>query len=79
MRQLSKFFINCALLLTAACLLAGGAIPAAAAQVEQKEATRYNPSDVLRAAQTVFIKSKSVYFKASTLENSLLQRDELQD
>ncbi len=62
-----------------ACLLIGGASPAAAVQVEQKEAARYNVNDVLRAAQTIFIKSKSVYFKATTLENSLLQRDEFQE
>jgi hypothetical protein len=44
----------------------------------QREATRSSPNDVLRSAQTIFIRSKSVYFKASTLENSLLQQDEFQ-
>jgi hypothetical protein len=44
----------------------------------QKEATRPSPNDALRSAQTIFIRSKSVYFKASTLENSLLQQDEFQ-
>jgi hypothetical protein len=33
---------------------------------------------VLRSAQTIFIRSNSVYFKAETLENSLLQQDEFQ-
>lgn len=44
----------------------------------QKEATHPSPNEVLRSAQTIFIRSKSVYFKASTLENSLLQQDEFQ-
>ena len=84
MRQLSRTFARCGgLLVAACCLLTGGTIPAAAVQVEQKEqakeAARYSVNDVLRAAQTIFIKSKSVYFKPSTLENSLLQRDEFQE
>lgn len=79
MLKLSRSSMSCALLFLAACWLTCGAAPAAAVQVEQKEAVRYNPNDVLRAAQTIFIKSKSVYFKASTLENSLLQRDEFQE
>src|SRR6266850_57311 len=44
----------------------------------QTEAPHTSPNEVLRSAQTVFIRSKSVYFKASTLENSLLQQDEFQ-
>lgn len=44
----------------------------------QKEAMRPSPNEVLRSAQTIFIRSKSVYFKTSTLENSLLQQDEFQ-
>jgi hypothetical protein len=47
-------------------------------QDPQSETKRVSPNDALRAAQTIFIRSKSVYFKASTLENSLLQRDEFQ-
>ena len=78
MRQLSRT-LSCSPLLLAACLLTCGVAPAAAIQAEQKEVARYNSNDVLRAAQTIFIKSKSVYFKATTLENSLLQRDEFQD
>lgn len=35
-----------------------------------------SPTGVLRSARTIFIRSKSVYFKPSTLENSLLQQDE---
>jgi hypothetical protein len=79
MLEFSRSSMSCALLVLAACWLTCGATPAAAVQVEQKEVGRYNPNDVLRAAQTIFIRSKSVYFKASTLENSLLQRDEFQE
>jgi hypothetical protein len=32
--------------------------------------------DALRSARTIFIRSKSVYFKASALEDELLKRDE---
>jgi hypothetical protein len=44
----------------------------------QSEAARPSPNEVLRTAQTVYIRSSSVYFKASTLENSLLQQEEFQ-
>ena len=47
-------------------------------QQPQTETARPTPNEVLRNAQTIFIRSKSVYFKASTLENSLLQQDEFQ-
>jgi hypothetical protein len=42
----------------------------------QSVATPRSPDDVLRSARTIFIRTKSVYFKPSTLENSLLQQDE---
>lgn len=44
----------------------------------QNLALRPSPNEVLRSAQTIFIRSNSVYFKAETLENSLLQQDEFQ-
>ena len=44
----------------------------------QGEATRPSSNDVLRSAHTIFIRSKSIYFKASTLENSLLEKDDFQ-
>jgi hypothetical protein len=47
-------------------------------QKPQAEAARPSPNEVLRSAQTIFIRSNSVYFKPSTLENSLLQQDEFQ-
>jgi hypothetical protein len=36
-----------------------------------------SPDQVLRSAHTIFIRTKSVYFKPSTLEHALLQHDEL--
>ena len=42
----------------------------------QRADSRQSPQDVLRSARTIFVRSKSVYFKPSTLENSLLQYDE---
>ena len=45
----------------------------------QSETARPSPNDVLRKAQTIFIRSKSVYFKATTLENSLLQQEDFQE
>jgi len=48
-------------------------------QQPQAEAARPSPNQVLRSAQTIFIRSNSVYFKASTLENLLLQQDEFQE
>jgi hypothetical protein len=32
----------------------------------------------LRSAQTIYIKTRSIYFKPATLENSLLQNEEFQ-
>jgi len=44
----------------------------------QSEAARPTPNEVLRSAQIIFVRSKSVYFKSETLENSLLQQEEFQ-
>lgn len=44
----------------------------------QAEAPKPSPVEVLKTAQTIFIRSKSGYFKPAPLENSLLQRDEFQ-
>jgi hypothetical protein len=65
-------------ILIAGCCLLSSLTFASAGNYPQSEAARSSPSDVLRSAQTIFIRSKSVYFKASTLENSLLQQDEFQ-
>jgi hypothetical protein len=42
----------------------------------QNANTQVSPVAPLRSAHTIFIRSKSVYFKPSTLENSLLQQEE---
>jgi hypothetical protein len=65
------------LLLISICLLPNAPV-ANAKRFLQSEANRSSPNDVLRSARTIFIRLKSVYFKASTLENSLLQQDEFQ-
>ena len=44
----------------------------------QVEVARSSPNDVLRSAQTIFIRTKSVYFKPAALEQALLDRDEFQ-
>ena len=65
------------ILIASFCLLAPLTL-VRAGNYPQRETTRSSPNDALRSAQTIFIRSKSVYFKASTLENSLLQQDEFQ-
>lgn len=40
---------------------------------------RPSPNEVLAKAQTILIRSNSFYFRASTLENALLQMEEFQD
>lgn len=52
--------------------------PLSAGNYLQGGAARQSPVDALRSAQTIYIRSNSVYFKASTLENSLLQQEEFQ-
>ena len=64
-------------------LCVGGCIAAAvpfvnAQQSPQVEVARSTPNDVLRSAQTIFIRTKSVYFKPAALEQALLDRDEFQ-
>ncbi|HEV2802952.1 MAG TPA: hypothetical protein VGW12_20975 [Pyrinomonadaceae bacterium] len=41
-------------------------------------AARTTPAETLRSAQTIYIRTKSVYFKPAALEQALLQRDEVQ-
>ena len=68
-----------ACLLLAACL--GCCAPAARARQADSsaKASRPDPYDALRTARTIFIRSKSVYFKAESLEQALVNRDEFQD
>ena len=44
----------------------------------QGETASTSPIDVLRSARTIFIRTKSVYFKPAALEQALLNRDEIQ-
>lgn len=72
------FLNRCAwILITSACLFSPLTL-VSARDYSQNEAAQSSPGDMLRSARTIFIRSKSVYFKASTLENSLLQQDEFQ-
>ncbi|HEV7857008.1 MAG TPA: hypothetical protein VGO91_00010 [Pyrinomonadaceae bacterium] len=69
---------RCALILIASfCFLLSFTL-VRAGNFPQGEAARPSSNDALRAAHNIFIRSKSVYFKSSTLENSLLQQDEFQ-
>ena len=76
----------CLLLAAAAALLHLAAAPARA-QSEPAQAqsaatakiARPDPYDALRNARTIFIRSKSVYFKPQSLEQALVNRDEFQD
>ncbi len=52
--------------------------PANARQNAQNEAVRYSPAAALRSAQTIFIRTKSAYFKPAALEQALLDRNEIQ-
>lgn len=69
---------RCALIVIASFCLLSLLTSVTARNCPQGRTTRPSPNDVLRSAQTIFIRSKSVYFKASTLENSLLQQDDFQ-
>ena len=73
-------------LLLAAALLGPAAAPSPAqsgpAQAQSGDAAkpaRPDPYDALRSARTIFIRSKSVYFKPQSLEQALVNREEFQD
>lgn len=71
----------CAWLIVAAMLVCGGigfaqAPSAQTAQTQSASPARKTNADIARTAQTIFVRSKSNYFKASALENELLKRDE---
>jgi hypothetical protein len=79
LHRCAGILITCVFLLSTLALgNAGSSIQTQTPSSPHKETARPTPDEVLRSAQTVFIRSKSVYFKASTLENSLLQQDEFQ-
>jgi hypothetical protein len=71
---------NCrALMLLFILCLSPLATAARAESVMQNEFARAaSPNETLRNARTIFIRAKSVYFKPTALENSLLQQDEFQ-
>lgn len=49
-----------------------------AGMISQSDVPNSSPTEVLRSARTIFIRTKSVYFKPVTLENALLKKDEFQ-
>jgi len=72
-----RFRYLCLLLFVIGCIVA--AVPFVnAEQSPQVEVARSNPNDALRSAQTIFIRTKSVYFNPAALEQSLLDREEFQ-
>ncbi len=73
-----------ALLLAAASLCLAAAPPRAQSDASPQadasaKAARPDPYDALRAARTIFIRSKSVYFNARSLEQALVNREEFLD
>ena len=68
----------CVILLASCCAFGFTPLRSGAARSTQNEAARPSPLDVLRAAQTIFIRTKSHYFKPAALEQSLLDRSEVQ-
>ncbi|HJR08994.1 MAG TPA: hypothetical protein VJ842_17175 [Pyrinomonadaceae bacterium] len=71
---------RCLYLALLACVLAN--TTSLGQQTSQPAATaaaeRTDPIAVLRSAQTIFIRTKSVYFKPAALEQALLDRNEFQ-
>ncbi|HEX8128031.1 MAG TPA: hypothetical protein VF527_02950 [Pyrinomonadaceae bacterium] len=51
---------------------------ASAGQNTESAAARTSPAETLRAAQIIFIRTKSAYFKPAALEQELLDRSEVQ-
>ena len=67
----------CVLLLATACLVSTSA-SSVARNLPQNDPARPTPVNALRSARTIFIRSKSIFFKPATLENELLKRPEFQ-
>ncbi len=71
--------IRCAGIVLLACACSFAAVPFANIQeIAQGKADTSTPTDILSSAKTIFIRTKSVYFKPATLENALLKRAEFQ-
>jgi hypothetical protein len=52
--------------------------PASAGQNPESAPAPLSPAETLRSAQTIFIRTKSAYFKPAALEQELLDREEVQ-
>ena len=76
---MTDFKLTTCLLLVAGFFTFAAAAPLVAQTAPQPAPARPDPYDALRSARTVFIRSKSVYFKAEALEQSLVNRGEFQD
>jgi membrane glycosyltransferase len=64
-------------ILTGTCLLAVTHVTNPTAFTQGK-AARTTPADVLRSAQTIFIRTETIYFKPAALEQALLNREEFE-
>ena len=67
------------LLVVCGCIFAAAVQYASAGQNPQAEAARSDANDLLRSAQRIFIRTKTVYFKPAALEQALLDREEVQE
>lgn len=67
----------CVLLVACGCLVAPVQF-VSANQNPPVQAARSDANDLLRTAQRIFIRTKSVYFKPAALEQALLDREEFQ-
>ena len=70
-----RFF--CVLLVVCGSVIAAAPF-ASAKQNVQVEPARSDANDLLRTAQRIYIRTKSVYFKPAALEQALLDREEFQ-
>lgn len=77
-RRRRLYLRRCLYLALLACALAGATSLGQTSQTTATDAARPAPGDVLRSAQTIFIRTKSGYFKPAALEQALLDRNEIQ-
>ncbi|HZG54814.1 MAG TPA: hypothetical protein VEZ40_22105 [Pyrinomonadaceae bacterium] len=68
----------CALIIVSFCALLVSLPAVSAGQNPETAALRSTPAETLRSAQTIFIRTKSVYFKPAALEQELLDRSAVQ-
>ncbi|MCA1631533.1 MAG: hypothetical protein LC774_14610 [Acidobacteria bacterium] len=60
------------------CFVFAAPVARAQAPPEKVNAAPANEANPLRTARSIFIRTKSVYFKPEALENSLLEQEEFQ-